>query len=311
MLCSGVEGHADPRRYFANAIAGGRLSHAYLLVGPAGVGKARFATELAAALLCHRPAADAGACDECRSCRTIATGNHAHLTLLEPATGKRLEIDAVRGCLEEVALRGGGRHVVRIRDAERMSPAASNALLKTLEEPPPGVVFFVVTAQPAQIQDTIHSRCQRVPFGALAEAEFERVLGREGRDPRVVPGLWAATRGSPGAAMALLDGIAACGGPDRLRQLLAGTGRERPESLVDYVPARAREAKRDRVRRLLELIRDGMWAEDTARSAGPEAAETVMHRARRVLRVDELLRDLDANVSPELVLEEVALVLAR
>ncbi len=309
MLCSGVEGQELARTYFRHAIAGGRLSHAYLLVGPRGVGKSRFALELAGTLLCHRRRAhETEACGECKSCRTIAGGNHPRFTSIDPPPGKRLEIDGIRGCIDEVALRGGDRHVVRIGNAERMSTAAANALLKTLEEPPPEVIFLLVTAQPAQLPETIHSRCQRVPFSALAEDAFQRVLAREGRNAEEIPRLHAATGGSPGAALSLLDGIAACGGAERFRDLIDGVGADRPEALGDYLPAR-QEAKRDRVRRLLELLRDGLWARRAPLEEEERHAADVAALAPRVLRLDELLQDLDGNVNPELVLERTAAIL--
>ncbi len=304
MLCEGVAGQELARGYFARALSSGRLSHAYLLVGPEGVGKRRFADELAAALLCQGGRAE-GACGRCDGCRQLASGNHLAFLAITPPAGKLIEIGVIRGAIEELSLRAGERRVVVIDGADRFSEEAANALLKTLEEPPPAIIFLLVTSYPARLLATIHSRCQRVPFTPLTAGDLEEALRRLGEDPEAYGGLHQASGGSPGRAIRLLRGIEECQGRDRLEELLQGRGTERPEALIDLLLPRPKESKRERVHRLLELLLDFTWGERGRRPSGREEA------ARRALRLAELIRDVDGYQSPELILEEVAMLLSR
>ncbi|MEM7168233.1 MAG: DNA polymerase III subunit delta' [Planctomycetota bacterium] len=301
MLCPDVVGHEPARHFFLRAIAAQRLSHAYLLVGPTGIGKRRFADQLTEALLCrHGPSESCGAC---ASCLQLASGNHPSLTLIAPEPGKGIDIDTIRSVIDTLSLRSREGRVVLIDDADRMNVAAANAVLKVLEEPPPGIVFLLITGRGAHLLPTIHSRCQRVPFRPLSEDEFATALTQLGAASDVFPDLHSAAGGSPGNALRLIEGIEECGGDERFRALLSGAGAERAETLVDYLQTRGSETKRDRVRRLLDLVMEGVWAQ---RPADPVAREQA---AERSLRFSELLRDLDANHNAELVLEAAARLL--
>ncbi|MGE3166523.1 MAG: ATP-binding protein [Planctomycetota bacterium] len=303
MLCEGVVGQELARRYFTNAIAGGRVSHAYLLAGPAGVGKRRFADELAAALLCR--AGPLRACGSCVSCRTLVSGNHPAYSVVAPEPGKRLEIDSVRAAIESLSLRGEPRRIMVLDEADRMNDPAANAFLKTLEEPPPGIIFLLVTARPAHLLPTIISRSHRVPFVPLSNVEFDTVLTRLEIDPHALPGLHRGSSGSPGRALQILAGIEACGGNERFQSLLDGLGSDRPEALFDYLPAASNETKRDHARRVLQLVLEGLW---WRRTDDPDALERL---AARVVRLDEFLRDVDGNLNPDLIIEETAQLLSR
>jgi DNA polymerase III delta' subunit len=296
-----VTGQEVARGYFTRALASGRVSHAYLLVGPEGVGKRRFAEELAAAFLCRR--GDPGACGECVSCRTLRSENHPCLIRLAPESGGTIDINLIRDTVAQLALRVGDRRIVVLDDAAGLSTEAANALLKTLEEPPPGVVFLLVTSRPAHLIDTIHSRCHRVPFTTLTASEFDTVLEVSDHEPGAVPALFAASGGSPGRAHRILDGVGECGGNDRVEDLLAGRGFTRPESLIDYVPPRGKETKKERVRRLLEVLLDLSWGR---RLEGERA-----RRSALAAGLSELLFDLDTNQNPELILERTAVLLGR
>jgi len=151
------------------------LPHALLLEGPRGIGKRDFALEFAHALLCEAPTQDGHACGQCVACHWLAQDSHPDFRLLEPLTGdeegiaeegpptrKRREINIaqVRALADFVNLsshRAGGRVVV-IHPAETLNPAASNALLKTLEEPSPNTHFLLVSHQPHFLLPTIKSR---------------------------------------------------------------------------------------------------------------------------------------------------------
>jgi len=166
------------------ALEGSRRAHAYLLAGPPQVGKATLARELAQALNCE--GADPP-CHECGPCRRIEAGIHTDVqTVTVEATGngavhKDISIDQIREVGRTVSLRAfeGRCRVIIIDPADAMNEAAQNAFLKTLEEPPPDVVFLLITARPQLLRATIRSRCQRLdlrplPVAAAAEALAER-----------------------------------------------------------------------------------------------------------------------------------------
>lgn len=137
-----------------------RVGHAYMLTGPAGAGHQEAAPQAAAALLCLDPR-DGQACGACPACRQVEAGTHPDL-LVPEGHG----IDAVRRVLARLSLRSrsGGRKVVLWRDADRLTVQAANALLKSVEEPPPLAVFLFTTDHLPAILPTLRSRCQVILF---------------------------------------------------------------------------------------------------------------------------------------------------
>ena len=305
MLEDSVVGHELARRFFDNVMAAQRLSHAYLLVGPEGVGKRSFANALVAGFLCKRPQEMGEPCGACASCQAFLHANHPAVDVIEPLPGKSIEIDQIRGLAARLAVRGEDHRFLIVDNADRLAVPSANALLKTLEEPPEGIVFLLITGRPAHLLDTIHSRCHRVPFATLTEPEFGVVLNRRGVEGEVVDTLYRMTGGSPGSALSLFEAIEQCGGFERLQDLLNGVGAERPETLIEYLPALGDETKRDRTRRLLRLLLDAMWGE---RSDDPAVREK---QAERVIKIAALERDLQGYQNAELILEEVAGVIRR
>lgn len=140
-----------------------RLPHAVLLSGEAGIGKAEFADQLAASLLCEQPQEDGQACGTCHACQRLAAQTHPDRFRLEPEEpGKAIKVDAVRQLIRNLSLTGhyGGYRLVTVEPAEVMNTNAANAFLKTLEEPPASTLLILVTASPARLPATIRSRCQ-------------------------------------------------------------------------------------------------------------------------------------------------------
>ena len=182
-----VFGQAGAVRAMERVLVSGRPSHAYIFHGPPMVGKRTLALAFARALLCvgeDRP------CGECRPCRDIARGAHPDLRLLpaaedggraghKPATSKgSIGIDQIRELrLDSVLSPAEGMWKVYIvTEADRLTPDAMNALLKTLEEPPHHVVLMLLVERPETLLPTITSRCQLVRLPSTERAELSRIL---------------------------------------------------------------------------------------------------------------------------------------
>jgi DNA polymerase-3 subunit delta' len=160
--------------------AAARPHHAYVLAGPEGSGKSLAARAFAAALLCPD-----GGCGECRACRLALEDHHPNEFIVEPE-GRDIHVDTVRDEVWRPAYRTApepGRKVFLIREADRLSPAAADTLLKVLEEPPADAVLLLLSARAHELPDTVLSRCHVVTFTALAESFVVDALIQEGVEP--------------------------------------------------------------------------------------------------------------------------------
>ena len=177
----------------------GRLSHAYLFLGPEGVGRASTARALAAALNCLTPREDGDACGACASCRRLAAGTHPDFLVIEPTPEAlqkqrpQIKIGQIREfCrVTNYPPLGDGWRVVLIKPAEAMNEEAANALLKTLEEPPERHLLVLTAQAEADLLPTIVSRCHKLAFAPLPAALVARELEeRRGlaRAPGPAPG---------------------------------------------------------------------------------------------------------------------------
>lgn len=173
---SDVVGQEHVVRTLRNEILSDRTAHAYLFVGPRGVGKTTLARIFAKAMNCLDPQQGEPCC-RCESCRAIA--EERNLDVLEVDAASRNTTGDMRELAEDVLTQPvNGRYKIYIIDEVHMlSTAAFNALLKTLEEPPSHVVFILCTTDPQKVPDTIHSRCQRFDFHRLSVDEITARLG--------------------------------------------------------------------------------------------------------------------------------------
>ena len=211
-----VVGQDAITRTLRNALASGRIAHAYLFAGPRGIGKTTTARLLARALLC---AARTGPepCGKCAVCVESQAGTLVDVLEIDGASNRGIEeIRTLRENVKYTPARG--RYKVYIIDeVHQLTEAAFNALLKTLEEPPPHIVFVLATTDPREIPATVLSRVQRFDFRPIApdalRASLEHILTEEKIpfEPAVLPVVVRAAEGSLRDALSLLDTAIAYG----------------------------------------------------------------------------------------------------
>jgi DNA polymerase III subunit delta' len=173
MMFTQVIGHEFQKDVLSRALSADRLAHAYLFEGPEGIGKRLLAMALARGILCLTR----NGCGQCAACRKVDHRNHPDLHVME-AEGATLKIEQVRSLQRELSFSPleGSKKICLIDGADTLNPAAGNALLKTLEEPPGNALLILLTSRPEAVLGTIRSRCQRLPFARLPREAFERVL---------------------------------------------------------------------------------------------------------------------------------------
>lgn len=302
----------------------GRMPHAYLIHGPAGLGKAHFARMLAEGLLCRK--ADRGmACGNCDACTLLRADSHPDLYWCEPAADGRpdrdkgsIGVDQVRDLCHFLSLtphRQGGRRIVVIRDAHRMNINAANALLKTLEEPMESGLLLLVTEHPSRLPATVISRCQRlrcVPPASDSAVSWLAERCPEGADPLL---LLALTGGSPLAAAELAgkEGLAR-------REAMLGEledlaqGRSDPVSIAaGWLKFGARESLYWLYHWLADMLR--LDAGSTPAHIAGAGCEERLRRLARAIPADELhrtlrqtekaLRLVEGQSNAQLLLEDV------
>src|SRR6202163_2552874 len=244
----------------ANAIKNDRVAHAYIFSGARGVGKTTAARILAKALNCvHGPTATP--CGECDSCREIAAGTSLDVIEIDAASNRG--IDQIRELREMVryAPASSRSKVVILDEAHMLTGEASNALLKTLEEPPEKVVFVMATTQPEDLVDTIRSRSQHFHFRALSFGEIVEALGgiasKEGLkvEAGAIAVMARTADGSLRDALSLIEQARAyCGDAiteAQVRELLGVVPAEVLDELVAAIETRSTERGLALVHRLL------------------------------------------------------------
>ncbi len=170
-----VIGQEHVTRTVANAFAAGRVHHAFLFCGPRGCGKTTTARILGKALNCEQgPSAEP--CGACDACTTIAAGTSVDYHEMDGASNRG--IDAIRELTEAVRYQPAAlrKKVYVIDEVHMLTTEAFNALLKTLEEPPPHVTFVLATTEPHKLPNTILSRCQRYDFKLVPASRLAQHL---------------------------------------------------------------------------------------------------------------------------------------
>jgi DNA polymerase-3 subunit delta' len=334
-----VWGHDAAVAGLRRAVARDRVAHAYLIAGPAGVGKTALATAFAQALCCQaaaRPAVDVG-CGVCLACRKIARGVHpdvqtfdlaSQVALADKSGGKNttLTIETVRRLSAATALRPleARRRVIVVDDAETMQGVAQEALLKTLEEPPAAVVLLVLADDAESLLPTIQSRCRLVELRPVAPATVVALLTASGLATARADEIAGLAAGCPGWALraaadpalvterrAAVDRALAWLGGSTYDRLVAavrlgdGFGQRRDETFADFETLLG-------IWRDALLLRVGLDHRLTHRG-DLERLETLAREwdlaaiQRAIAAVRTCIADLEANVRPRLAMEAMVL----
>ena len=316
---SEVLGQEHVTRALRNAVANSKVGHAYLFSGPRGTGKTSTARILAKALNCER-AVDGEPCGECSSCVAIAEGRSMDVIELDAASNSG--VDAVRSLIAQAPVGTIGEWKVYILDEVHMlSTPASNALLKTLEEPPPHVVFVLATTDPQKVLPTILSRTQSFEFRLLNEKVLDSLVEKVassaelGLDEEALS--WAVKRGRGSArdTLSYLDQVAALGGiddtPRGLEEIFSAVAKGDPAAVLLGVEQAVRKGL-EPARINAELV--GMAREHFLASFDPSTAKPGMSTSRLVKMVESLggaagqMRD---SLDPRATLEAALIRLAR
>ncbi len=186
-----ILGHQNQQEMFKRSVARNRLSHAYLFVGPDGIGKKKFAQTIAASLFCETiPDSELNSCGECANCKRMKAGSHPDFYLVgRPPDKREIPIEVFAGSKDkrgreglcfEMSLRpmASTRKIAIIDDASSMNMESANSLLKTLEEPPEFSMMILIANNENSILPTILSRCQKVRFQPLAASDISKIITR-------------------------------------------------------------------------------------------------------------------------------------
>lgn len=313
-----IAGHDRPLSILRKALGAGRIAHAYLFVGPDGIGKATVARDFAKALHCHRQTE--GACETCESCLKLSHGNHPDAASIEPR-GAQIKIKQIRELQQLMIhrpLEGRWRTVIIDRSHD-LTPQAGNALLKILEEPPEGNVMILIARSTSSLLPTVVSRCQVLHFSPVppeALAGFLReVIGwsqekaaraaarSQGIVQRALDLLEVDIVGEAEAALRILEEFPALDGAailERVRDM--GNNREEVKSRLELLQGIFRDLVR---------LTMGLKAIDN------QDIEERLLRLVRNWRIDELLlgwewvaeglQGIEKNWNPVLVMEHILL----
>ncbi|MBI3287455.1 MAG: DNA polymerase III subunit delta', partial [Chloroflexi bacterium] len=323
-----VVGHEWAVDLLAKGLDSGRLSHAYLFVGPPQIGKTTLAASFAQALLCTGAPAP---CGECTACQKVLRGSHPDLRMIQPGYGseepaakapKSLGIEAIRALQHEAALKPfeGLWKIFIIPDAQLMTPPAQDGLLKTLEEPPSYVILLLTALDPSALLPTIVSRCQVFNLRPLSTERIrEALIDRWAMERERAEVLAALADGRMGIVVeAASDEESVPARSEQLDELLTLARASRAERLVQAESL----ARQEEIEKILGLWAS-WWRDLLLVKAGvPQAVQNIDRRSElekeargyelaeiegALASLNRTLERLEKNVNPRLALEVLLL----
>ncbi|MBA2453616.1 MAG: DNA polymerase III subunit [Chloroflexia bacterium] len=334
-----VIGHEEAVRGLRDAVRSGRMSHAYLITGPEGIGRSTLAMALAQALNCEH-VIDERPCGECDSCRRIDHGAHPDVTRVDldwqadmiaaprgdaTRSRQRLSIETIRWLRQDIVTRPVmGRWKVQIvDDADLFSESAPDAFLKTLEEPPSFAIIILVATSVDSVSETVRSRCRHLQLGTVSTALIRETLESRGVPPAAAGAISRSAHGriawalrmanDPEALRARREKVEAA-----LEHLTAPLGRVEISGVIASNHSRNREATHE----LLDLY-TGLWRDALLHRAGlgdlvvfPEVGDRLAEYAnnfgvgdlrRAVGATQRCMGDLDANMQARIALHAMVM----
>ena len=316
-----IIGHDRQKEFLRRTLANDRLAHAYLFEGPQGIGKRLIALALARAVFCTNE----NGCGQCVPCRKIDHNNHPDLQIVEP-DGKQIKIEQIRDLQKTLSFRPveSSRRVCLIDQADKMNPAAANALLKTLEEPSSETLIILLSARPEALLTTVLSRCQRLPFNRLPQACIESALikqrGFDQHEAHIIAAL------ADGSFQLALDRDPAFYLEHRIEVLKKVTALSSASILPMFALAKELATEKETIPETLELLqafyRDLLLflygrpveslvnidlQEKIKRIAARENSTSILNK---LAALNECLRNHERNVNPQLNMEVLLLRLA-
>lgn len=332
----GLAGHAWAVDYLRRSLANGRDAHAYLFAGPEHIGKSLLALRLAQRLVCEASASDP--CLVCRACKRVARGNHPDVRRVSLATqaanekgdtaSKEIKIGTVREWQRDIELRPfeATRRVFILEDAHKLTDQAANAMLKTLEEPPPYAVLILVAHGAGDLLPTIVSRCRVLRLRPLSRDDVARAL-HEGynvaMDDAALVAAWSG--GRIGWALAAVEQPELLEQQQQRLDVLVQLASNNQLARMRWAEERAKEYRGGEHASAIEWLRlwQSWWRDVLLMRSGNHAAITHLDRqpelgalaeAIPIERVQRFLQQLDSvreqladNVNPQLAFEHAVL----
>ena len=316
MALQHIQGQGQALRLLRNALEHERLAHAYLFSGPSGVGKHETAVQMAKVLACEAAVRDA--CDVCVACHKIETGNHPDVLDIKPE-GASIRIEHIRTMQHRLGYKPyeSRRMTVILDGCEALTPPATNALLKTLEEPPAHALLLLLTSHKTTLPLTITSRCQLVPFRPLTPDCIRAILAQQGIEPDAATVATMVSQGGLGRQDDIADSLAVRHQAQTLlseilqadvtstfmqARRLAGK-REQCEALLAWLALLCRDLVMLRLVPTRPLFNDDLRLELTP-LAHRFATEALLDTCAYI---EQMRRYLSMNLNPQLVFEHLVI----